>query len=91
MKEIDYSLGGVNFNIRERKISTLWESCIKYSKCYKLVAVGLIGKVDFSIILGIKVMMERKYRRETIIEKCQVTLSSLERLRITESILGELE
>jgi hypothetical protein len=90
MWELNDSLKSVKFTIKNQIISTLWERCIKNSNCYRLSTVGLIARVDFSIILGIKGMMERKYRRETIIEKCQVTISSLERLSITESILEEL-
>jgi hypothetical protein len=97
MKELKDSLGCVKFTIKDRVISTAREKCVKSNAKKKLfgvadvLGIGIIDKIHFVIILGIRTMMERKYRRETIIEKCQVTISSLERLKVTDSILEELE
>lgn len=67
-----------------------WEKSL-FSYPYDVINNGLVGKVDFIIVLCIMEMMNRRYRRETIIEKCKVTLSSSKRLLIAESILEELE
>jgi hypothetical protein len=91
------SLNGVKFQIRDRIIEGARRSCFgsllkrKIRGAHDVTTIGLMRKVDFSIILSIRGMMERKYRRETIIEKCQVTLSSSKRIEVTSKVLKELE
>jgi hypothetical protein len=96
LKVISDSLGSVISEVKDKRISTAREQCVKSLAKRRILDVagvlglGVIDKVDFVMILGVRGMMERKYRRETIIEKCQVTLSSYKRLEVTSKVLEEL-